>query len=129
MTWIEITFWVIAILMPTFFVVLAIITDESDIIALGLMLLGLYLVVGGFIGVVNSDYAEMKITSQFETTPVHVNLSSTGLNVITDEYEHYNFTDYSDVDKWKNGGKFYKTYYYGKCNFGMDRSKFELIIK
>lgn len=130
MTWYELI-WIImipVILIGTF-VVSAIADRFGDPDGeLAIFLCMVWLIGGLIVATIRSDI-EYKQTAQFETVPIYAKLSDSGLDIILDDHRHFHWTDYGLISQWKNGGKFYKTYYYNKENFGIDSSKFELIVK
>lgn len=133
MTWAELI-WLLSI--PCIFfasIIIGILIKEEGGAIVGGVMTGLVFIFGAlFAGLNNTTDDTNKttfITSEFETQPAYLNLSNSGLDVITDEYDHYTFKSYEDINRWKNGGKFYKRYYFIKNNFGPDSNKFELLIK
>ncbi len=108
----------------------SIMNKDGEISAeVSIILCVLWLVFGMITTTVRTVEHEYKQTAQFETTPIMVKLTDGGLDIVLDDYQHFHWVDYGLISKWKNGGKFYKTYFYEKEEFGPDNSKFELIIK
>ncbi len=132
MTWYELIWF---LMLPALFVLGIVISiidysynASNDFASLPLLFCIMWCVVGGLCLVLtlNRDY---KQTAQVETIPIVTKLSDNGLDIILDDYQHFHWVDYGLISKWKNGGKFYKTYYFDKHQFGPDNDKFELIIK
>jgi hypothetical protein len=123
MTIYEIIWWVMFIILP---ILLVITTDDLFGLVVGTFMMG---VIGAGIYMIVSGLTEWKVTSQFETTLIYLILDNDKLNIITDEYYHISYKDYESINKWKNGGKFYKVYSYKDCKFGPNENKYEVIIK
>jgi hypothetical protein len=89
----------------------------------------LYLVILGWLPwLISTEITEEKITSKQEITPKLINLDDKRLNIITDNYSHYSFDTFENINKWKNGGKFYYVTTYKKC-FGPDENQATVVIE
>lgn len=84
----------------------------------------------GFVGNVISDqFIDQKETCRVEMNPVSSVLTNGKLYVVTDGGDLEIFEKFEDVENWKNGGKLFEVYYFGKSSFGMDLNKKEIIIE
>jgi len=122
MLYLEIIWWVLLVIITMGMLIIA--QDVAAFLCGGIMMIG----VGGISNVISSANNEFKITHQHELTVTYSSLDDKSLNIIDDEYRHYIISDYATIQKYKNGRKFYKTYYYKKC-FGVDETKMDLVIK
>jgi hypothetical protein len=122
MTYTEIIFIILLVILP---ILIAISTNSVEVFLSAVITI---LCIGGLIYIISSLNNDFKITSKFEIHPTYIKLDDEKLNVITDEYKHFKFTEYADILKYKNGCKFYKVYSYKQC-VGFDEEKMELIIE
>ena len=122
MSYLEILWLVMLVIVPFLFVFL---TSDGAGFFVGIIFVAL---IGGISHAISVANNEFKITHQHELTITYSSLDDNSLNIIDDEYKHYNISDYSTIQKYKNGRKFYKTYYYKKC-FGPDELKMDLVMK
>jgi hypothetical protein len=122
MSYLEIIWWVLLVVIP---ITMLILTEDGGAFFCGLFFM---IVIGGVSNIISSVNNEYKITHQHELTINYISLNDSSLNIIDDEYRHYIISDYKTIQKYKNGRKFYKTYYYKKC-FGLDEEIMELVVK
>ena len=103
---------------------------DTTVMELTVLLVVLVLLGGIITGMVQSGvYENYKLVSKVELKAISTTLTTEGLDVVFDDHSHLFFDNHQYIEKWKNGGKFYKEDYTSHITFGPDMSKTEYTIK
>ena len=130
MTWYEALWFWSFLIVPAFLLLFALGIEEMEWIVGTVPVIWIILLGGGAISVaISTIFTTPTVTKIVETSPISVTLTDLGLSVVSDNNTLITYTDYKDIQTWKDGGKFYKVYYFSKCNFGPDTHNMEVVIK
>ncbi len=130
MTWVELIYFIISGIAIMIFVIGSFL--EGFVMAYTFAGISAGVIFSGILALPTALIFHSNTTKKTCEVPVNVimeKLDDNKLIMVVDNNELLSFDKFSDIQKWKNGEKLIRSYYFEKCNFGLDYNYSEVTFK